>query len=679
MKFSYNWLKELVNFKESPEELAELLTLHVFEYETIEKAGRDWAIDVKIPANRLGDAAGHLGLAREIAVILKKPLKTAFSKTKPPEKNRESPIRVNVVSTDLAPRYTAQELALKTVGSSPKWMQEKLITCGFRPIDAIVDVTNYVMLELGQPLHAFDAGKIQGRSMTIRRAKKGEELTTLDGAKHELPEGVIIIEDENRIIDLAGIMGGSNSAVGTKTQRVLLQSAVFDPVKIYKTTRDLKFTSAASKIYSSGVDINGTRAALERAVGLLREIAGAEEIAPLIDIYPRKVVPKKIKFRPSYADVLIGQPLGENFYRKIFAEFGFKTTKMGKDLLVEIPTCRLDIELEEDLIEEAVRIFGYGKIKPKMPEATLAPPLRNDELWWEERVRDYLARAGFTEYLPYEFIGDQELALFQLDSSEAIEVANSISSETKYLVPRVLVKFVSAAAENLRNFETVRLFGLPKSFTPIPFEHKDIILCLAKKGAKGEDEFYQLKGSLDQLFEDLGISDYWYDDVIEAGGRKQELSIFHPYRNAEIKVENEKIGNMGEIHPVILENIKAKARIVAAEIDFEKLWRLARSEQEFLPIGKYPAIVRDIAVIVPANTKADEVQEIIENIGGKLLTDSDLFDYFQDDKMRESEEKSLAFHLIFQASDRTLTDEEIDRITASIISVLEEKQWEVRK
>ncbi len=680
MKFSYNWLKELVDFKESPQELAELLTLHAFEYETIEKIGNDWAIDVKIPANRLSDAAGHVGLAREISVILKKPLKIPVVK-KGLQKKGGTPIKTKISSSLLSPRYTAQELLLKNLSTSPKWLQDKLITCGFRPIDAVVDVTNYIMLELGQPMHAFDAGKIQGRTMAIREAKAGEELTTLDGTKHKLPPGAIIIEDENRIIDLAGIMGGENSAVDSKTRRILLQAAVFDPIKIYKTIRDLKFASAAAKIYSSGIDINGTRFALERAVELLREIAQAEEAALLTDIYPKKVMPTKIKFRSGYADKLIGQSLGENFYKKTFAEFGFKTAPKVKDLLVEVPTYRQDLNIEEDLIEEAVRIFGYEKIKSEMPEAVLVPPVRNEELWWEERIKDDLVAAGFSEYLPYEFAGE-EFALFQIDPEKALELANPISGETKYLVPRVLIKYISATAENLRNFETVRLFGIAKSFAANIPEHKDLIICLSKKGTGAEEEFYQLKGTLDQIFENLGISDYWYDDAIEDKSQKikdKSLALFHPYRVAEIKVGDEKIGNLGEIHPVIQEGLKTKARMVAAEIDFEKLWSIARAEHEFRPIGKYPAIIRDLALIVPEDVKADQVQEIIENIGGALLIDADLFDYFQDEQMQEAEEKSLAFHLTFQSPERTLKDGEVNTVIEKIIKALEEQDWEVRK
>jgi phenylalanyl-tRNA synthetase beta chain len=260
-----------------------------------------------------------------------------------------------------------------------------------------------------------------------------------------------------------------------------------------------------------------------------------------------------------------------------------------------------------------------------------------------------------------------------------------MNPETKYLVPYVLIKYVSSAAENLHSFDTVRIFGIQKSFPGSAVkERKDLILALAQKGSSAGEEFYQLKGIIDALLESLGISGYWYDDQIESripgrAGKNQESRIYHPYRFAEVKIGDEKIGMLGEIHPSVLENIKARGRIVAAEIDMEKLARLATTESEFRPVGKYPAIIRDLAVVVPQETKTEEVTNVIENIGGTLLADTDLFDYFQDDEMREAAEKSLAFHLVFQFPERTLTDAEIDPIIKKITSALEENGWEVRK
>lgn len=682
MKFSYNWLKEFIAFKETPDKLAEILNLHSFEVETIEKIGSDFALDAKVPTNRISDSGNHVGLAREIAAILQKNSKSEYRQpgVDPYSKNQKTLVNVKITNPELCPRYTAQVLEIKKIGQSPKWMQERLVTCGFRPIDAVVDTTNYVMLETGQPLHAFDLDKIRGSKITIRESRKNEELTTLDGTKHVLPKGTIVIEDANRLIDLAGIMGGENSAVSRGTKKILLQAAVFDPVRIYKASHALHFSSAASKLYAAGLDPNQTPAGLNRALGLFEKIIKAQRAGPPIDIYPKKQESLRILFHPNYANSAIGVELAPIFYKTIFERLGFRIEKESNNLLVEIPTIRRDIQIEEDLIEEAARIFGYEKIPARPPEATLRPTSRNDEIWWEERVRDFLAGAGFTESRLYEFTGDEELGKFYIDPDEAILLENPMSPGTKYLLPRALIKYIFSASENLRNFDNVGIFGIGKSFLRKKVsEHKDLSIVLTQKNTTGEEEFYRLKGVADELLESLGISDHWYDDKVSHRLSVTGYKLFHPYRLTEIKVGDEKIGSIGEIHPAVLENIKAKARIVAAEIDFEKLWRLARSEQEFRPIGKYPAIIRDIAVIVPQTTKADEVEEIIENTAGPLLTDSDLFDYFQDEEKKKSEEKSLAFHLVFQSPERTLEDGEVNSIIEKIVESLEKSGWEIRK
>lgn len=682
MKFSYNWLKGLADFKESPAQLAELLNLCSFEVEGAEKIGRDWVLDVKIPTNRISDAGNHWGLAREIAAILGKNPKYETRNPKQAtsyQLQATSSIRIKISTPDLCPRYTAKVMEIKALGRSPKWLRERLLTCGLRPIDAVVDITNYVMLETGQPLHAFDLEKIQGEKMTIRESRKGEELVTLDGVKHVLPQGTIVIEDTNRLIDLAGIMGGENSAVSHGTKKIFLQAATFDPVRIYKTSHALNFSSAASKLYAAGLDPNQTYAGLTRAAELL-EKSGAKRVEPPMDIYPKKVAPANILFRIKYANSVIGRELAPIFYKTVFERLGLGVEKHGDDFLVEAPTVRRDLQIEEDLIEEAVRMFGYEKISGKLPEVLLSPGQRNNEAWWAERTRDFLAGAGFTESLLYEFTGDEELARFGMGPAEAIPLENPMNPETKYLVPRTLIKYLSSAAENSRNFDTIKLFGIATSFSgPKLNERRDLVLALAQKNTSGEEEFYELKGVVDGLLEKMGISDHWYDEARDKRQGIKDKSIFHPYRNAEIKIGNEKIGNLGEIHPVILENVKSKARIVAAEIDLGKLWKAATAESEYRPIGKYPAIVRDIAVVVPANIRTENVLDIIENIGGKLLTDTDLFDYFQDEEMREAEEKSLAFRLVFQSPDRTLKDEEITKLVNKITKALEQKGWEVRK
>lgn len=679
MRFSYRWLKELVAFKESPQELAELLNLSAFEVEGIEKIGSDFILDAKIPTNRVSDAGSHHGLAEEIAALLKLKVKTPPLRAGNAHTRLQTP-KIAVAKPELCPRYTAVILDLKAQKASPAWLQERLAVCGLRPINAVVDMTNYIMLETGQPLHAFDFDKIRGGRMTIRESKEGEKLTTLDGTAHTLLRGAIVIKDAERLIDLAGIMGGENSAVSANTRRILLQAAAFDPVRIYRAMRALNFTSDAAKIYAAGTDPNKTSGALQRAVDLLLEMNAVDTPREYIDLYPKKILPQKIAFRPAYADHIIGVALGPAFHADVFRRLGFITRRGRRQWIVEAPTKRKDLQREEDLIEEVARFYGYARLTPKLPESHLTPAPRNDSAWWERRIADHLSGAGFTETRLYAFTGERELDNFRIDRARVVALENPMNPETAYLVPRALIKSVMSAADNLKHFDEIKIFTIAKSFLQDPLEEtKSLVICLAQKGATGEEQFYRLKGAVDTLMESLGISDHGYDDAQESGMRNNELGIYHPYRFAEIKIGDEKIGVIGEIHPAILKDIKARGRIAAAEIDMEKLTRLATAEAEYRPIGKYPAIIRDIAIVVPADAKTQNIENVISTAGGDLLADTDLFDYFQDGALADNAQKSLAFHLVFQSPDRTLTDAEADAAVAKIIAALEAQNWEVKK
>jgi len=740
MKFSYNWLKELVGFKESPQELAGFLTLRAFEVEGIGKTGDDWTLDVKILPNRVADASGHLGLAKETAALKNSKVKSQKSKLTEDKKQKAAEIlRIKIENPEDCPRYTARVMTEIKVGESPAWLRERLEVCGLQSVNNIVDAANYVMLETGQPLHVFDFEKLKvenvetpnpkirplgefpgfarrkpsnwlptqipnkfkitnskSKTIIVRRARAGEKITTLDEKTYELNPEILVIADEQEPIAIAGIKGGKLSGVSDETATIILESANFNPVRIRLGSRALNLRTDASYRFEHGLDPNQTEAAVNRLADIIRQVAGGTIPAGIIDAYPKKTKTAAILLRPEYAERLIGQKIPALFYKDAFKRLGWTTKTKGRDFVVMPPTERRDIQIEEDVIEEIGRLFDYKNIAPKMPHIPIASPERRDELFGEERTRDLLVGAGFTENQLYQFTGERELRHFGVSAEGLAEPENPMNPETKYLVPRVLIKYVASAAENLRNFDTVKIFGIQKSFPGLGAkERKDLIAVIAKKGASGpvrsqtpkasddarahrtsngagEEEFYELKGAMDSVFESLGISDHWYDD-------QTELGILHPYRKAEIKIGDERIGNIGEIHPKILENIKAKARIVAAEIDMEKLASLATAESEFRPVGKYPAIIRDLAIVVPHQTKTEEVTNVIENIGGAPLVDTDLFDYFQDEALQEREEKSLAFHLVFQSPERTLTYAEIDAIIKKITAALEEKGWEVRK
>lgn len=679
MKFSYHWLKELAPFKESPQKLAEILNARAFEVEGIEKKGDDFILDAKIPTNRVSDAGSHLGLAEEIAALLKLKVKIPPSRALSIKSPIQTP-KITIAKTELCPRYTAVILDLKENTASPAWLAGRLTACGLRPINAIIDMTNYIMLETGQPLHAFDLDKIRGGRMTIRESRDGETLTTLDGTGHTLPQGVIVIEDAKGIIDLAGIMGGANSAVSASTRRILLQAAAFDPVRIYRAMRALHFSSDAAKIYAAGTDPNKTEGALRRAVDLLVRADAVSTPREYIDLYPQKVTPKKIVFRPAYADHIIGVALGPAFHADVFRRLGFTAHRGKRQWVVKVPTKRKDLKHEEDLIEEVARFYGYARLASKLPESHLAPAPRNDSAWWERRIADHLVGAGFTETRRYAFTGERELDNFHIDRARVVAPENPMNPETAYLVPRSAIKVIASAADNLKHFDEAGIFTIAKSFLQDPLEEtKNLVICLAQKGTAGEELFYRLKGAVEQMLEALGISDHWYDDATGDKEYGTRDVLYHPYRYAEIKIGDEKIGVLGEVHPDILKNIKARGRIVAAEIDMERLTALATAEAEYRPIGKYPSIIRDIAVVVPEETKTEQILNIIESNGGALLADTDLFDYFQDGALADNAQKSLAFHLVFQSSDRTLTDAEIDAIIKEVITALETQNWEVKK
>lgn len=679
MKFSYLWLKEIAGFKETPQKLAEMLTLRSFEIESVEKVGNDYALDVKITPNRFTDAASHLGLAREIAAIMN--IKYREQTVKLPKSAEKFTITLRILPPELCSRYTAQILEIPQNIVSPDWMARRLATCGLRPINAVVDMTNYIMLETGHPLHAFDFESIRGKSITIRSSQEGEEVVTLDGVKRILPDNAIIIEDTQRIIDLAGIMGGKNSEILEETKTILLQAAVFDSTRIYKTSHALGLSSAASKLYAAGVDSSASLAVLERATLLLEQIAHAKRAGATYDWYPQKISPRKIFFRSEYADSVIGYTCGASFYQRIFSRLGLIIKKRGDNMVIQVPPARRDLLIEEDLIEEAARIFGYEHIPAQYPKATIAPSRQNDEVYWADRIRDLAVATGYTEVEVYEFIGAQELEQFSYQQQNLVALKNPMSPETAYLIPRVLINYISAVKENLKYANNVQLFGMGKSFTSKNGkveEQKDLIFCYSAKGANGHEEFYVLKGLLDSLFDLIGITDYSYNDK-EVPDQRSVRAFFHPYRVAEIKINQKKIGIIGEIHPTILQTIRTKSRIVAVELNFEALWHTANAEQQYHPIGKYPSIRRDIAILVPFNTKTEEILNVVETAGGQFLVDTDLFDYFQDEAMQEAETKSIAFHLIFESPERTLKDEEINIVITHIITALENQGWDVKK
>ena len=665
MIFSYNLLQSFFSRKlPKPDKLAELLTLHSFEVSEVKKFKSDHVLDIDVLPNRAGDCFSHVGIAREIAAITNYVPAGHLPKGDKLPKNKENSakdfISVDIRSQSYCPRYTARVIGNIKVVPSPKWLKDSLAACGLNSINNVVDVANYVMLETGQPLHVFDYEKLDSKKIIVRFAKEGEKITALDGQKFDLNPKILVIADGQKPVAIAGIKGGKEPEINEMTKTIVLESANFNPTIIRKGSRELNLKTDASVRFEHGIDVNLTESAINRAAYLIQKTALGKPFRDSVDFYPQKVYPKKIKLDLNYAESLLGAKIPEREIRNILMRLGFKVIGVRNQLSVEIPTFRLDISIPEDLIEEIGRIYGYDKILPVFPTASLIPPKINNDMLWENQIKDILKEAGFTETYNYSF--QKELG--------SVEVENPTSQEFKYLRPSLIPNLLKNIEKNIKSFNQIKIFEVGKIFYD-----KTEKRMLA--GVAAGQDFYQIKGAMDLLFDKLGIVKVWYDDY-QATPEIIEGKIWHHLRLAEIKIGDETFGFIGEINPNVIGNYDIDGRVAMFEIDFEKLACLANEDFIYSPISKFPAIERDLAILTPINVKVDDVLNVLENIGGQLLINTDLFDVYEGDNIQEGK-KSLAFHLIFQSRERTLSDKEVDEILAEIIVALSEEGWEIRR
>jgi len=680
MLFSYNWLQEYSKAKlPKPDKLVDLLTMHAFEVENLEKRGGDWILNIDVLPNRAHDTLNHIGMTREITAITGKTLAPTKKSVIRPKKGTLEPLKVTIQSTRKVPRYHSVVIEGVKVGDSPKWMKQRLEALGINAINNVVDITNYVMMETGQPAHAFDYDKIQGHQMTVRDSKKGEKIVTLEGQTLELSKGALVIEDAKGIIDLAGIKGGKVSGISAKTKNIVLQAASFDAKTMYRTKKQLGYTTPAADIYAHGIDPNLSGEAIERAIYLLQQ-SGGGEVVQVIDMYPAKVMQKSIQLDLNYVESLLGIKISEKDTKNILERLGCEVRK-GKgmrQLRVEVPTRRLDLTIPEDLVEEIGRIIGYEKIEPQLPNMPIQPAEVNQELFWQNRIKDSLKEAGFTEVYNYSFVGEKDLTNFlysEKDREMLVELQNPLSDEYKYLRTNLLENLLKNVAQNQRSVQNIHIFEAGKVFS----RAKQIEETSMIGGAViGENPFYEIKGVVDFMLNRLGISDIWYDQYKPSPQRSRSI-LWHQSRVAEVKVGTTRIGFLGEISKAITTNMKLANRVAAFHVDFEKLVKLSMEEKEYRPLSKFPSVLRDIAILLPREVKVVDVLNQINQSGGALVEDVDLFDMYEGAELPEGK-KNLAFHIMYQSVDKTLTNKEVDAIHNQIIRALEQDpEWEVRK
>ena len=704
MLFSYNWLQNYIEGGlPGPEKLAQLLTYHSFEVKGLKKNAQDHILDIPVPPNR-GDCLSYIGLAQECAALTDSRIKdfnwsSDFAQESQDFPSSNESVQVVIEDEKGCIRYIAGKARNISVGPSPSWLKEKLELSGLNSINNVVDITNYVMLETGQPLHVFDADKIEsaknGKEIIVRRAKKGEKIVTLDDHEYSLDSDVLIIADKKDPLSLAGIKGGKKAEITSQTKNVILESANFDPGLIHSISNKLGLKTDASWRFEHGINVERSEMAIKRAMLLIKEICGGSIDKNLVDKGRKSSSPKEIKLYFNYIDQLLGINISPSEVKEILNRLNFQIIIPEKKeenpdfILVKVPNNRLDVLLPEDLIEEIGRIHGYDKIEEKFPEASLIPPTRNDEVFVGGIIKDILKSSGFSEALNYSFINEEDKAVYQYGDDLLIKVIHPLSAEFKYLRPSLIPNLLKDVIRNSKNFDTIKLFELEKIFyksqkSEKGFVEKNILAGLmSQKGSLNdsnlsENIFYTLKGVTDRLLKRLGLLDVWYDDY-KPEASQNTMSEWEISRSAEIKFGQDRIGFLGEISSDISHRLRLSHQVVMFYLDFDKIIKLANAENEYQPISPYPEVVRDISLIVPDNVKVVDILNKINLVGGELVKDVDLFDIYQNNKVG-SDKKSLAFHIIYQAPDRTLTSSEVDKIQEKIIHSLESNSgWNVRR
>lgn len=623
----------------------------------------DSIIEVKILPDRGSDALAYQGLAREIAALdgyAPQFGKKTLKKVKIPSYNRAP--KVVIADKTGCPRYGALFLRNVTVGESPLWLKIRLIVSGLRPINNIVDVTNYLMLLTGQPMHAFDADKIAG-AVTVRRAKKNEKIVLLNGDTKKLSTEDLVIADTKRALALAGVMGGQFSAVTDETRNIFLEVANFDGPTIRRTKNRHNLPTDASYRFERNLDSNVVDEALREAGALLPSLCGGK-VWGMRDVIAKKVVPWKVALHLDRVEHVLGIKLPLFQVVQHLALLGLKVKKVASEniLTVTIPTRRPDLRDEWDLIEEIGRMHGYDGIDAVAPCLPLTASSKNPDKRFERATKEYLVSAGFDELMTYSFYGEKDIAASRLPLEQHLELENPLNPEQRYLRLSLVPLHLRKVVENRRHFESFDCFEWGKVFAkdiktkrPVETAVLSLVSCSAKKHERGSG-FYTLKGKIEALFLALRIDTNRITlEPSEKHRDVPELALLHPTRSACYVFEGRVVGFLGEIHPEVQKALGLDDRTTVGSFTVSELQSLQKTETIFAPLQKFPYALRDISLIFPRKMTVSDVKRVLYEAGAPLLQKTELFDIYEKD-----DEKSFAFHLSFGASDRTLSGVEMD-------------------
>jgi phenylalanyl-tRNA synthetase beta chain len=629
----------------------------------------DVIFDLDITPNR-PDCLSVIGIAREVAALTGKGIRipeASYEETPPPIENQVS---IEIKAPDLCPRYSASLITGIKIADSPPWMQERLIACGMRPINNIVDVTNYVMLEYGEPLHAFDYNQLRGKKIIVRRAGEGEIMVTLDGVKRTLSSQTLVIADEARAVAIAGVMGGADSEVTDETTAILLEAANFNPASIYNTGNTLGLPSEARLRFERGISPGLTIPALKRATQLMAKLSGGKAAKGIIDVYPGKQERKPISLSTARVNAFLGVEFTSEQIEKALASLGFEVKPSGSDFLVTSPYWRSDISLAEDLIEEIARIIGYERIPITMLSEPLPRQNPDPIINLKREVRRSLTGYGFQEVINYSLTSLELINKLLLKLPGLVRLAKPMTADQEYLRPSLRPNLLPALAANRRHEAgSIQLFELGRIYQPrakdLPSEPE--IVCGLLSGPRSEPswhggeetvDFFETKGVVEGLLSQLGI---------EANFEASDDESLHPSKQAAIVINGKRVGVFGELHPKVTEAFELAGAVYLIEINLTALLPFTLGHRLYQPIPRFPAVVRDIALIVDAGVNNSQVRDIIT--GFSLVTQVALFDLYTGGQLPKGK-KSLAYRITFQSPSQTLTDEEANKVLEKILGKL---------
>ena len=636
-------------------------------------------VEYEITSNR-ADCFSILGIAREAAATFKKPFKFPEISVEEVDGNAEEMATIKIHDESLCPRYAARIIKDVKVGPSPKWLKDRLLSAGLRPINNIVDITNYMLLEFGQPMHAFDYDKLEGHEINVRRANNGEKFVTLFEEEKTLDDSMLVIADANKAVAVAGVMGGDNSKVTEETKTILFECANFSGYSVRQTSKKLNLRSDSSVKYTKGLDPNNITLALERAAQLINMTGAGDVVKGKIDVYPVKREAKTISYDVNWINQFLGTAISEDDMVAYFESVELVVDKKAKT--VTIPTFRSDITMMADLAEEVARLYGYDKITPTLERAEPTRGAKTFEQLTSDKIAEVLTGHGVYGALTYTFespkVFDKLCISEDSPLRDAMKITNPLGEDFSIMRTTSLNGILTSLSTNFnRRVEEAALYEIGKIYikkplveettTDIKKQGENMLPNEIKKvtiGAYGkETDFFTMKGMIETLLEELHISKVEFE-------RNSELAYMHPGRTANLVINGKEAGFFGEVHPQVCKNYDLDTKVYMAELDLETILKAINVNVTFKALPKYPATTRDIAMLVSKETLVGELEKVITQRSGKLLEKVELFDVYEGAQI-ESGYKSVAFKLVFRAEDRTLTDEDIQKIMKKVLNGLE--------